>query len=956
MRRYSFSARLVEFSLTPLLLAACLNWAVAQDVDFARDVQPIFAKHCVACHGPGEAEGGLQITDQASVFGELDSGEVAVVGGKPDESELLARITSDDEDTRMPPEGKPLSAKQIDVIQRWIAQGATWKEHWGFVPPKPISPPELSADGKSWARHGIDAFIWDTLRKNDLKPAAPAPPEQLMRRAYYDLTGLPPTPEEVHAYLADSDVEGRYARLVDRLLDSDHFGERWARHWLDLVRFAETNSYERDGDKPHAWRYRNYVIRSFNQDKPYDQFIIEQLAGDEIENPTPDSIIATGYYRLGLWDDEPADPALARYDGLDDIVTTTGQVFLGLTINCARCHDHKIDPIQQTDYYGMLAFFHNITHMNRAGDRIERPIYLSMTKDEFEKRTADLKEKRDSMQLIIQDLEKQFATEFQKSRGDAAGVKDITDLRYKFYRSTWEELPNFDDIKFEEDGDLPKGRFDISLASRNHSFGFVFEGNLIVPEDGEYTFHVDSDDGSRLVIDGNEILKYDGIHGIGNEKNAKAQLKKGTTPIRLDYFQAHGGLGLSVAWSGPSVERRSLTANEASAEQITDMNRALREHGRDVMGDDWWKQFQDARKERDRLNREQVPVERALSVTEHGRNAPETFVLTRGSPHTPAEKVEPQFPAIFGVETPELPDMPADAASTGRRLVLAKWIASADNMQTSRVMANRIWQHLFGRGIVESTSNFGIIGTPPTHPDLLNWLGHQFVESGWSIKSTIRMIMLSSAYQMSSTADEQALAKDPTNRLFWRQNMRRLSAEEIRDSILSVNGTLNTKMYGRSVYPTIPAEVLAGQSRPGAGWGNSSPEDQARRSIYIYVKRSLKVPIIESFDFAETDLSCPVRFSTTQPTQALGMLNSEFSNDQAKELAKRLRSEAGKNVRDQVARGLWLTTQREPADDDVQRALKLIDELQTKDNVSADRALELFCLMVLNLNEFIYVD
>ena len=271
-------------------------------------------------------------------------------------------------------------------------------------------------------------------------------------------------------------------------------------------------------------------------------------------------------------------------------------------------------------------------------------------------------------------------------------------------------------------------------------------------------------------------------------------------------------------------------------------------------------------------------------------------------------------------------------------------------------MANRIWQHLFGRGITESTSNFGILGTPPTHPELLDWLGNEFSNNGWSIKKTIRLIMLSNAYQMSSTGNEAALAQDPTNRLFWRQNMRRLSAEEVRDSILAVNGTLNKKLYGPSVYPTIPKEVLAGQSRPGAGWGKSTAEEQARRSIYIFVKRSLKVPIIESFDFAETDLSCPVRFSTTQPTQALGMLNSKFSNDQAIALAKRLRKEAGNEIRDQVARGLWLTTQREPSDEEVQTALKLIKELQTEDNVEKDKALELFCLMALNLNEFVYLD
>ena len=786
--------------------------ARGQDVDFARDVQPIFAKHCVACHGPGEAEGGLQITDRESVFGELDSGEHAIVPGDTAASELLNRIASEDDDLRMPPEGKPLTPDQIDTIRRWIAQGSSWQEHWGFSPPKSLPPPAIDSD---WIRNGIDAFVLDRLNKNGLHPASPAPPEQLMRRAMYDLTGLPPSPDEVRSYLADPDKEDRFERLVDRLLESEHFGERWARHWLDLVRFAETNSYERDGNKPHAWRYRDYVIRSFNEDKPYDQFIIEQLAGDEIENPTADSIIATGYYRLGLWDDEPADRKLALYDGLDDIVSTTGQVFLGLTINCARCHDHKIDPMPQTDYYGMLAFFNNITPMNNGGDHIERPIYLSMTKEEYEQRLAVLDRRRDEATLVMQSLEKEFAARFKNTQGDDPSVKDIDGLRYKFYRSTWDALPDFDAIKFEDEGQLPNGRFDTSRATRNNSYGFVFEGNLIVPEDGDYTFHLDSDDGSRLVLDGKEVLKYDGIHGLGNEKAATVRLAKGTTPIRLDYFQAHGGLGLKVAWAGPSFTRRSLSSGSRETTKIDDINRMIREQGKQLMGEEWWKTYQEARKKRDQLNRDKVPIERALSVTEHGRDAPDTFVLTRGSPHAPAEKVRPQFPAIFGEDLPALPEMPDSSATTGRRLVLAKWIASPDNMQTGRVMANRIWQHLFGRGIVESTSNFGVIGTPPTHPELLDWLGRQFSDNGWSIKSAIRTMMLSNTYRMSSRGNEKALAKDPTNRLFWRQNMRRLSAEEVRDSMLAVNGTLNTKMYGPSIYPHNSARSIGGPITPG---------------------------------------------------------------------------------------------------------------------------------------------
>jgi hypothetical protein len=608
------------------------------------------------------------------------------------------------------------------------------RAHWAFQRVK--RPPVPAVKDRAWVANPVDAFVLARLEAKDLRPNPPASKRALIRRLYYDLTGLPPTPGEVEAFVADGSPDA-YEALVERLLASPHYGEKWGRHWLDLVRFAETNSYERDNPKPFAWRYRDYVIRAFNQDKPYDHFVREQLAGDELADSTADALIATGYYRLGIWDDEPTDRLQARYDGLDDIVATTGQVFLGLTVDCARCHDHKIDPIPQKDYYRLVAFFQNINHYRNGGPTDVRPI--------------------------------------------------------------------------------DTGR------------------------------------------------------------------------------------------AGPAASR--------------------------------WR------------TREQ-----ALCVTEAGRTAPPTYVLLRGNPHVKGARVEPAFPVILGGRAPVLPAPPEGARSSGRRRVLADWIVSGDNPLAARVMANRVWQYHFGRGIVRSPNNFGLQGDKPTHPELLDWLAVELVRQGWRLKPLHRLILTSNAYRMSSRGDRTALAADPANDLLWRFDMRRLTAEEIRDSILAVTGTLNPRMYGPGVYPAIPREVLASQSMPGKGWGKSSPAEQSRRSVYVHVKRSLLTPLLESFDLAETDRSAPVRFSTTQPTQALHLLNSAFLNRQAALLAGRLRREAGDDAAKQVRRALFLATARPPTDAEVKRGMGLIAAFQEKDGASAKMALEYFCLLVLNLNEFVYLD
>jgi hypothetical protein len=708
---------------------------------FEEKVRPILKARCLDCHGGGKKiRGGFRLDDRSAVLKGGDLGP-AVRLDRPEESLLVRAIHY--EELEMPPAGK-LPASEVDVLTRWVKEGLPWAAASrpsgpitsiaaaGTSPAsseaiaaarreslhRPVVRPEIPiVKDRGWVRNPIDAYLLARLEAEAIRPAPEADRVTLIRRLTYDLTGLPPTPEEVDTFLADRATDA-YERLVDRLLASPHYGEHWARHWLDLVRFAETNGYERDSAKPFAWRFRDYVIDAFNRDEPYDRFICKQLAGDEIDPGSAEALVATGYYRLGIWDDEPADRPLARYDELDGMVSTTGQVMMGMTVNCARCHDHKADPISQRDYYRLLAFFIDVT-----------------------------------------------------------------------------------------------------------------------PSDGKSL---------RKVANG----------------------------------------------AGPRVE--------------------------------------------------------VMSVLEWG-NA-QAHVLLRGSPALVGPAVEPGVPEVLDAGTGTF------AKGRGKRRALAEWLTDPRNPRTARVQANRLWQYHFGRGIVPTPNDFGKLGDPPSHPELLDWLAAELVSGGWRIKPMHRLIVCSSAYRMSSRASAAELATDPSNRWFWRFPMRRLGAEEVRDSILAVSGSLRLKAGGPSVYPPISRELLAGQSMPGKGWKTSPPDEAMRRSVYVHVKRSLLVPILAVHDAADTDSSCPVRYTTTVPTQALGLLNGEFTNEQARAFADRLRREAPNDLVGQVRCALRLTTGRPTDPDEVRRDVEFVRTLVDESGLDTPTALTQYCLMMLNTNAFLYVD
>ena len=953
----------------PLVLAVAAADLTAQDgaddLRFYRDeVQPVLEANCYRCHGDRSVKirGDLWLRTRTNVLRGGHSGPIVDLV-EPEQSRILRFINHEDREHRMPPKEK-LANADIAALTEWVHRGVPmpvvdgeWiydkpdlitdeaRAFWSFQPVAAVELPAVR--DPAWCRSEIDRFVLARLEQAGLRPVSEADRVSLIRRATYDLIGLPPTPAEVDAFVAD-EAPDAWARLVDRLLASPHYGERQGRHWLDLVRYAETNGYERDSDKPEVWRYRQYVIDALNADVPYDRFVLEQLAGDELEDADADSITATGYYRLGLWDDEPADAEQAVLDGLDDVVRTTGEVFFGLTMGCARCHDHKLDPIPQADYYRMLAFFHNVEPYANDPRRILTDVATAAEKAQVAAQNAEIRAQRTASTQRLHDLRARFAARHREETGAELASSDLSELRYAFYRDTWKALPDFGMLKAEATGRVESDLFDIGLATRDTAFGFVFEGKLWVPEDGEYAFALDSDDGARLTVNGAVVVEYDGVHGLGEPRHGKAQLTRGHHAIRLEYFQGQHGRGLHVTWSGADFDERRLSAADGGKAKRR-LDRAIARDGERLLGAEEWAEYQ--RLERELKVLRDIPEERyVLSVRERGTEPPPTHVMIRGSAHAPGDEVEPGFPQIL---TSAEPAVQPRAVSSGRRLAFARWLVDPDHPLTARVIVNRVWQFHFGRGLVRSPNNFGMQGQSPTHPLLLDWLARTFVEDGWSLKKLHRRIMLSATYRLSSRADQRALGEDPANDLLWRFDMRRLSAEEIRDSILAITGVLDATVGGPSVYPEFPAEVLAGQSR--VTWrGNDAPANNHRRTIYTSVKRSLLDPFVESFDAATTDASCPVRFQTTQPAQALTMLNSELVNEAAARLAERLRREAGPDPRDQVARALRLATGRRPTEDDVARGVEFLQSFP--DPAGPDQALQQLCLIVLSLNEFLFVD
>ena len=845
----------IRFTCRLVALLGVVALAYGAGPEFDTEIRPIFAQHCFQCHGEQARMGELDLRTPASMVKGGTQGP-ALQRGSADDSLLYRRVV----EQSMPMGEKKLSVNQTRLIGKWIDAGAhgsesakeaasaTSKEaarHWAFAAPRRPAVPDAQDD--AWVRTPIDRFIKNRLEDNDIQPAKPAAQRTLLRRAYLTLIGLPPTPDEVEAFLDDNSADA-YEQVVEDLLSRPQYGERWARHWLDVVRYAESNGYERDGAKPHAWRYRDYVIDSFNKDKPFDRFLTEQIAGDEIEGSNAESQIATTFLRLGSWDDEPADPMVDRYDQLDDVLGVTATTFLGLTIRCARCHDHKFEPLSQRDYYRLLAVF----------EPLKRP-----------------QDDRTDLDRLVGSEEELAA-----------------------YRTAVERAKQQTSRRKREVEKVRQTVMKRALERQAHGIPSV---NLFA--------HTQT------------------LLAIRKERGSRSDKEKEL----VEKFERK----LDVAIN------QFATLREAS--EIETLRREI---------------------ETINLARPAEPP-RAYIWYEDSSIAPVTRVLARGDTTQPTTVVAAEAPTILGGTS--LDPVQRPLYSTGRRLALARWMTSPENPLVARVMVNRIWQWYFGEGLVASENDFGVVGQRPTHPELLDYLATEFIRSGWSIKHVHRLMANSAAFRVSSEWDEAAGRNDAENRLLWRWRLRRLEAEVVRDSILTVSGRLNTKMGGPSIFPKLPQAVLDGQSVPGKGWDTSDEEEASRRSVYIFVKRSLAVPELDLLDAPDSSSSCEQRRVSTTGPQALTFLNGEFTHQRARDLAVRLGREAGSGSEAQVRRAFALVLGRPPTEQQVSEALDFLKKQAEQiraDAAAAGRqaadaklsALEAFCLILLNTNEFFYLS
>ncbi len=756
-------------------------------IEFVRDIAPIFAKNCYACHGPQKQRGGVRLDDGAAALKGGNSGRI-IVAGKPAESRLLIVMSGLDAEVIMPPKEKmPLTKAEIGRLRAWIEQGAKWpqkagsqasgakSDHWAFQPirravPPPLAtePPPLAKGGPGGvARNDIDRFVLARLEKEKFAPSPPADPVTLIRRVSLDLLGLPPTPREIDEFVDDSRPDA-YERLIERLLASPHYGERWGRHWLDLARYADSDGYEADRPRPYHWRYRDWVIGAFNRDLPFDQFTIEQLAGDLLPSATLAQKTATGFHRNTLTNREGGtDQEQFRVEACVDRVNTTAKVWLGMTLGCAQCHDHKYDPFSQREYYQFFAFFN-------PDNETDVPAPLP---------------------------------------GDAAALAAFGKRKAELERQIAEKV----------------------------------------------------------------ALWENGLATVDRTKLSDAVAKIVQVPTEKRNDKQRQALADHVGKSDAAAAK---------------LNKALADH----------------------LKKAPTP---AYVPTLSGGSR-ETQILIRGDFLRPGAAVQAGTPVV-------LP--PLKSANQPNRLDLARWLVSADNPLTARVIANWMWHHYFGRGLVATLEDFGTQGDKPSHPELLDHLAAQFIEMKWSMKALHRTIVTSTTYRQSSKTRPELASRDPINLLLARQNRLRFEAEILRDNALAVSGLLARKIGGPSVKPPQPAGISELTYAGSAKWVESKGEDRYRRGMYTWFQRTSPYPMLTTFDAPDGNLCCVRRDRTNTPLQALTLLNDATFVECAQALAKRIVTEKKGSASERLDHGFRLCFGRHPTPPEHEHLLKLYDEV-----------------------------
>ncbi len=978
--------------LRSVIFTAPLAFALpvqAAGVDFAREIQPILEASCIKCHGPEKKSGQLRLDARTLAFQGGVSGPV-IVPGKGAESPLYTALVDPDPDERMPRKAPALTKAQIGLIRAWIDQGAVWpggpaaaepvvQKHWSYRKPLAAALPAVSRAG--WVRNPVDAFVLARLDKEGLAPSPEANRTALIRRVSLDLIGLPPTVAEVDAFVADKRPDA-YECLVDRLLASAHYGERQARMWLDLARYADSNGYEKDRLRT-MWKYRDWVIRAFNQDMPFDRFTIEQIAGDMLPNPTTDQLIASGFHGNSMLNEEGGvDPAEARFQVMVDRVNTTGAVWLGTTVACAQCHNHKYDPISQKEYYGLLAFFDN-TRTKDGADKFagnEAPLEdlqiqvptpdqegaLRKLEAEIAKREGALETQTPALDVAEAAWRSQKRTVLESwhvlsagktstesaaaGRGKGAlltlqkdgsllaqGPSPIKDSYTVAGRTTdgpiqairLEVLPD-PSLPGQGPGRGPNGGFVLSEfkvtaapADRSTSarpVGFSTSSADVGGPGSEVALAIDGQLDTGWAVGTASGAAHQASFGLASPVGSQGRTTVLTVTLDCKTVHPQHTLGRFRLWTssnGDAAELK-LPANIQALLLVPGGKRtaadaqALSAYYRSIAPE-----LAPVRTEiaalRKRIADLKIPT--AIVMGEKPTfERPSTFLRVRGAYTSPGARVYASVPAMLNPLGDSLPP---------NRLGLARWLVDRENPLTGRVMANRLWEQYFGRGIVETSEDFGAQGSAPSHPELLDWLAATLVDKGWSVKALVRLMVTSATYRQRSKVTHDALEKDPYNRFYSYAPRFRVEAEMIRDVALAVSGLLSPKIGGPSVFPVQPDGIWDNISYGVEKWQTDTGPDRYRRGLYTFMRRAAPYPMFTTFDATSREVCTLRRVRTNTPLQSLNLLNDPAFVEAARALAGRMAIEAGPDPRARATHGFRLCTARKPVAAEVDRLVAL---------------------------------
>jgi hypothetical protein len=955
------------FRLTLLLafLAGPLPRLHSRPVDFSREIRPILSRHCFKCHGPDDqarkAKLRLDVRDMAIRGGK--SGQPAIVPDKADESELVRRIFAEDESELMPPPAarNPLSAAQKQLLKQWISEGAAYPQHWALLPPRQVPLPKVQQT--TWPRTAIDYFVLARLESQGLRPSPTADRYTLARRLYLDLLGLPPTPEEADAFARDGSPDA-YEKLVDRLLASPHYGERWARRWLDLARYADTNGYEKDRVRS-IWPYRDWVINALNRDLPFDQFTIEQLAGDLLPGATLEQQIATGFHRNTMINEEGGiDPQEFRFHAMTDRVNTTGTVWLGLTVGCVQCHTHKFDPILHREYYQLMAF------LNNADDRtieVPQPKLAARRAElaaQIAARTADLPNRfplepnpTDLRPIEIrrrEHLERKFDAWLTEQSGHAVRWTVLHPARAKgnlplltvlvdqsilasgdqtkrdVYEVSFQGVPDITAIRLEALPDDSLPRRGPGRVYYEGPFGDFFLSELTVTADGKPVrlsrasqSFADGGNTAANAIDGKPETGWSINGGQGRAHEAVFNLaaplaqsrELGLQMVFEKYYAAAlGRFRVSVTADRRAVAARGLPADIEELLLIPGRQRTGLQ--RDRLLQYYLSVAPELAAERAAIQklREQLPAyPSTLVLLERPPGSPRpTHVHRRGEFLQPTEPVEPDVLSV-------LPSLPRGAVRN--RLTFARWLVDPGNPLVGRVTMNRHWAALFGRGLVRTTEDFGYQGEAPSHPELLDWLAVELVRQGWSIKKMHRLIVTSATYRQSSRATPELLRKDPQSILLGRGPRFRMEGELIRDTCLRIGGLLGEKIGGPSVFPPQPAGVTSEGTYGALDWKVSQGLDRYRRGLYTFSKRTAPYAMFHTFDAPSGEACVARREVSNTPLQALTLLNDPVFEEVARALGRRLAADQ-RSIEDRASQLFRRCLTRPPTAEELALLLK----------------------------------